>query len=326
MNPSACPVCKTTASVEEAPLKKLINCPRCGQFIVTVDVEVILGGEFRRGLRWAITSHAIRNMQTPGGEPFKVTQAWLDSVWTSQELPNPQMQADRFVEYLGKTGAPGEWVLCVPLEMTGLLGTTDDLSLGKTDGFTYIIEHLKAKELIEQHRHPSADGRKAGYRLTFDGWERFEELHRVSAESRIAFMAMGYGNPGVNQAFTEFVRAVEQTGFQLCRLDQKPKAGLIDLRMRVEIRSAKFLIADLTDENRGAYWEAGFTEGCGKKVYYTCEASKFEATKTHFDTEHLLTIKWSPETMPAALDELKSAIRNDFPTDAKQSDELMPRQ
>jgi len=43
--------------------------------------------------------------------------------------------------------------------------------------------------------------------------------------------------------------------------------------MRVEIRSAKFLVADLTDENRGAYWEAGFGEGLGKKVYYTCEAS-----------------------------------------------------
>lgn len=95
--------------------------------------------------------------------------------------------------------------------------------------------------------------------------------------------------------------------------------------MRVEIRSAKFLIADLTDENRGAYWEAGFAEGFGKKVYYTCEASKFEEAKTHFDTEHLFTIKWSPDNMPAALDELKSAIRNDFPTDAEQSDEPMSR-
>ena len=55
--------------------------------------------------------------------------------------------------------------------------------------------------------------------------------------------------------------------------------------------------------------------------YYTCESSKFEATKTHFDTEHLLTIKWSLNKMPKALDELKSAICNDFPTDAKQSDD-----
>jgi hypothetical protein len=36
--------------------------------------------------------------------------------------------------------------------------------------------------------------------------------------------------------------------------------------------------------------------------------------KTHFDTEHLLTVKWTADNMPPALDELKSAIRNDFPT------------
>ena len=95
---------------------------------------------------------------------------------------------------------------------------------------------------------------------------------------------------------------------------------MIDLRMRVEIRSAKFLVADLTDENRGAYWEAGFAEGLGKKVCYTCEGSKFDKVKTHFDTEHLLTVKWTADNMAPALDGLKSAIRNDFPTDAVQLD------
>jgi len=325
MNASLCPVCKSpiinSTNMSGTPPEKFFDCPRCGPFVATWDTIVTLGGEIQNELRWAITSHAIRNMQAPGREFYRVTPEWLTSVWASKKLPNPQMQADRFVEYLGTAGIPSEWVWCRPHELMGLLGTADDPSLGKTGGFTYIIERLRTKGLIEQHRHP--EGGKAGYRLTFDGWERFEELHRVSADSKIAFMAMGYGNSDVDRAFTEFVRAVEQTGFQLYRLDQKPKAGLIDLRMRVEIRSAKFLIADLTDENRGAYWEAGFAEGLGKKVYYTCEASKFEATKTHFDTEHLLTIKWSPHAMPTALDELKSAIRNDFPTDAKQSDELM---
>jgi nucleoside 2-deoxyribosyltransferase len=90
--------------------------------------------------------------------------------------------------------------------------------------------------------------------------------------------------------------------------------------MRVEIRAAKFLVGDLTDDNRGAYWEAGFAEGLGKNVYYTCEGAKFDKVKTHFDTEHLLTIKWIPNNFAGAVDELKSAIRNDFPTEAKQSD------
>jgi hypothetical protein len=321
MNISPCPVCKSRASVMDmpgTPGEQSFDCPRCGRFLGPLEVIVKLGGnEIKEAFRWAITSHAIRSMQIPGGESFRITQEWLSSVWASQKLPNPQMQADRFVEYLGMVGISGEWVLCQSMELAGLIGTTDDPAKGTFEGLNFIVQRLIEKRIIEQY--PLYTGRSR-YRLTFDGWERFEELHRITADSRIAFMAMGYGNPEVDRAFDEFVKAVEQTGFELLRLDQKPKAGLIDLRMRVEIRSAKFLIADLTEENRGAYWESGFAEGLGKKVYYTCEVSKFEDAKTHFDTEHMLTIKWSPDTMPKALDELKSAIRNDFPTDAKQSD------
>ena len=37
------------------------------------------------------------------------------------------------------------------------------------------------------------------------------------------------------------------------------------------IRDAKFVIADLTHDNNGAYWEAGYAEGLGKPVIYICE-------------------------------------------------------
>jgi nucleoside 2-deoxyribosyltransferase len=134
-------------------------------------------------------------------------------------------------------------------------------------------------------------------------------------------MAMGYGATDAAEAFRRFKEAVSLTGFELKRSDEAPKAGLIDLRMRVEIRTAKFVIADLTDDNRGAYWEGGFAEGVGKKVYYTCEADKFEKLKTHFDTEHLLTIKWKLANMEMAIDELKAVIRNDFYIDAILEDQ-----
>ena len=75
-------------------------------------------------------------------------------------------------------------------------------------------------------------------------------------------------------------------------MDDRPIAGLIDDRMRVEIRSADFIVADLTHDSPGAYWEAGFAEGLGKPVIYTCEQTKFQTSRTHFDTNHHLTIVW----------------------------------
>ena len=64
--------------------------------------------------------------------------------------------------------------------------------------------------------------------------------------------------------------------------------------MRIQIRDSKFVIADLTHGNQGAYWEAGFAEGLGKPVIYICEKSKFEEPGwVHFDTNHNTTITWS---------------------------------
>ncbi len=91
--------------------------------------------------------------------------------------------------------------------------------------------------------------------------------------------------------------------------------------MRVEIKRARFLIADLTHANNGAYWEAGYAEGLGKTVIYTCEQQVFDdrAQGTHFDTNHHLTVKWNPENPDMAVESLKATIRATFP-EAKQED------
>jgi hypothetical protein len=119
--------------------------------------------------------------------------------------------------------------------------------------------------------------------LTFKGWRIYEELQRQSSDSRTAFMAMKFGRPRADTMFRDhFIPAVEATGFKLQRLDTRPKAGLIDARMEVDIRTARFLIADLTHGNRGAYWEAGFAHGLGKPVFYTLRRGLFQAGQHPF--------------------------------------------
>jgi nucleoside 2-deoxyribosyltransferase len=89
----------------------------------------------------------------------------------------------------------------------------------------------------------------------------------------------------------------------------------------VEIRNARFLIADLTDDNEGAYWEAGFAEGLGKPVIFICEEAKFEEKKTHFDTNHHLTVKWDKGSPQGAAEELKATIRATLPDEARMTDD-----
>src|SRR5262249_24598159 len=147
-------------------------------------------------------------------------------------------------------------------------------------------------------------------RLTMAGWERFGELRRRNVTSRTAFMAMKFGDAALNRVVDECFRpAVERTGFQLRLLTEHQPAGLIDDQLRAAILASRFVISDLTHGNRGAYWEAGYAEGLGLPVIYTCERTVWEQEKTHFDSNHLVTILWDSSELAKAENQLTATIR-----------------
>lgn len=113
-----------------------------------------------------------------------------------------------------------------------------------------------------------------------------------------------------------FKLAVAETGFELRNLTDGQGAGLIDDQLRVALRRAKFVIADLTHNNNGAYWEAGFAEGLGRPVIYTCRKAEWDNTKTHFDTNHLVTIVWDETNLSDAAPRLANTIRATLPSEA----------
>lgn len=99
------------------------------------------------------------------------------------------------------------------------------------------------------------------------------------------------------------------------------RAGLIDAVIEDEIRRCRFLLADLSDDNADAYWEAGFAEGLGKPVIYICCATKDGMEKkTHFDADHRHTVRWDLASLDQTAIKLKAVIRNTLLVDAKQTD------
>jgi hypothetical protein len=327
---SSCPICGTLqiSKGETDKDAELIHCVRCGDFLISrTAVAMVLGLMQERPRGRFAASHAIRRAQSSESNtasPQEIDSERLKLLWASP-IPNPQRQADLLILFLGDADLPfGQHVRHPTARFSAEIGTEDDITQGQTGGFLLITRRLIEEKFVENLTHGS--GISPGYRLTFDGWARYEHLRREVILSRTAFMAMGYGNPNLDRVVSDyFIPAVKETGFELFRLDDRPKSGLIDNRMRVEIKSAKFLVCDLSDDNRGAYWESGFAEGAEKPVFYTCDQSKFGAAKKHFDTEHMFTVLWTETNLTEAAEQLKAAIRRDFPSDAIMPDRAAGR-
>jgi hypothetical protein len=267
-------------------------------------------------------SHLARRWSRAKGIYLNVSVDDANRWFQEAELATPSEQARNLIVWIGSHRDDGcdpamEVTISTP-ELASIVGGRN-----KDTSMQYLIQHCIAKRWVED-RDETHERHQVGLfilRLTFDGWMHFEDLMRVKVESRSAFMAMAFSDQRLNQVYAEcFVPAVGDAGFKLRRLDEGQGAGLIDDQLRVAVRTSKFLVVDLSTGNRGAYWEAGFAEGLGKPVIYVCEEAVLNhddhSQRPHFDTNHLVTVKWSIDHLEQARFNLTATVRNTFPTEA----------
>jgi hypothetical protein len=308
---SICPVCKSglkRPSVS-AGNRNQFSCPRCGEFIlsdeVVDDLALILAKEKDAPAK---ISHALRRAQ----ENNSKVEFSIDSidVVVEKPLPRPREQADFLVRWIAENiPGPGETVSIAPETHMGIIGAK---SLA---GFGLIVKSLLSDAMITvlPGRVLGVNG-EGDVTLSIKGWEHYENLREGAGKYRKAFMAMKFGDEKLDSVVKNvFKPSAKQAGFDLFTLDEVLRAGLIDDRLRVEIQASDFLVADLTHENAGAYWEAGYAEGMGKPVIYTCEKTKFDSEKSHFDTNHHLTVLWDESDLSKAGEQLKATIRATLP-------------
>ena len=162
------------------------------------------------------------------------------------------------------------------------------------------------------------DGRSTflNVNLTLEGWERYESEKRGQFSGNCGFLAMKFGEADLEALVKEVVKpAIQKMGYDLVDLRDVARAGVIDNIMRAQIRDAAFVIVDLTHDNSGAYWEAGYAEGLGKPVIYMCEKTKFKNASTHFDTNHSTTVPWSRDNDEGFRKELIATLRRSLETE-----------
>lgn len=131
-------------------------------------------------------------------------------------------------------------------------------------------------------------------RPTARGWQELDNLKRPRSDSSQAFVAMWF-NDLTNDAYIHGIEPALQTaGYKSVRIDKKEHNNKIDDEIISEIRRSRFLIADFTCEPNnvrgGVYYEAGFAQGLGIPVIWTCKDTSLD--DLHFDTRQYSHIVW----------------------------------
>ena len=307
-----CPVCSND---EGGSFKRhrpdLFECDICGTYTTSKELRLQLLDDSYDSSRWnlnslqrAALSHRIRtrsdaSSQT-GSDPFEITSDVLDSFRSDGSLPSLAVQATNIVRFIGdQVKRSGEAVNQLPEGFHAIIG-----ALNREAAFQLTKELVESKILkadrpgtavgLDPVGHPLRLFTKID--LSLDGWEQYESEKRGQFGGDYGFIAMQFNDLHLDPFVKDVVKPAvkDATGYDLVDMRDVPKAGIIDNIMRVRIRDAKFVIADLTHGNNGAYWEAGYAEGLDKPVIYICEKEKFESKDgPHFDTNHCTTVFWS---------------------------------
>lgn len=187
------------------------------------------------------------------------------------------------------------------------------------DDLRTILLELESEQLL-RFMNGVEDGRKKiesgkeipAMVLTLKGWDWYERLKQSNPKSSTAFMAMRFGDNQMNKMYTWFQATCNEIGYTLKTVDETPQAGLIDYQIRLQIVASRFVLADITHGNNGVYFEAGYAEGIGRPVIYTCRSDSFKSfdSKPHFDVSHHQCIQWDDPPTDEQLKKLRITIEH----------------
>ena len=106
------------------------------------------------------------------------------------------------------------------------------------------------------------------------------------------FIAMSFAE-SMKEARKVIEKAVNSSGYLPILIDVKEHNNQIVPEIYREIEESAFVIADLTGQRGGVYYEAGYAVAKDKPLILSCKKSETE--KPHFDVAQINTIFWENE-------------------------------
>ena len=281
-----------------------LDSPRAGgsyeiSLIARFELDVLSPVERARLTTWLVDQRSMGTIRPT------ITSEVLSYLKTRRSLP-AHMRADRLLRFIAdQTGAVGNSYDIRSGSKPGAYAWSESVSEGEI-GFLidYLVKvgWLDARERVTFRTLGDYDI-PAVLRVTVGGHSHIREV-TMNLDAAQAFVAIWFDD-STDAAYDHGIKpAIEQAGYSAMRIDRKLDLDKIDDEIIAEIRRSRFLVADFTHGSGGVrggvYFEAGFAQGLGIPVIYTCRTDMVD--KLHFDTRQYAHIVWErPEDLQVAL-------------------------
>jgi nucleoside 2-deoxyribosyltransferase len=284
-----CPICKLTNQRKInalEPLKSMIECERCGRFITrTVFLEMESKKNDTKNhsiIAW------IRDLYEQGSDPPEIqfNSDFFEQI--ENNLPNytPTQKILVLLRNIArKTRFPGDDMTITPDRDYPLAWAKNEEEL------IYYLNSLVERKFIRTTQgHLEIHKLINVVKITAAGWEFLEKNYKVAVISNQAFVAMSFSDE-LNSVWSNAIKkGIEDAGYSPYRIDKEPHSDRIDMKIMNEIKNSRFLIADVTNQRQGVYFEAGYALGLGLPVIWSCRKEDFK--HVHFDTRQYNHIIW----------------------------------
>lgn len=126
--------------------------------------------------------------------------------------------------------------------------------------------------------------------LNYKGLELLYDLRRNQHVGNSVFVAMRFGKE--TKLLRDAIRnGITSAGFEAVFMDEIEHNHQIVPEMLYQIRNSRFVVAELSHHNNGAYYEAGYALGLGKEVIHICNNDSIK-NGLHFDVAQINTITY----------------------------------
>jgi nucleoside 2-deoxyribosyltransferase len=284
-----CPICKLedqTVNTSDFGEKLSLECPRCGRFKITRTAATMAKRrEITPKLSAWIRDRTESDVSVP--EINSETLKEIENVFPTYRVSEKQLLLLRAFER--RTNFPGQGLLMVSEIDYPLAWAAGE------DEFCYLLRSLIERGLVRRTDGPATldDSFVYTFEITPDGWTYLDSHERSSIISDQVFVAMSF-SPELKPAWICAIDpAIRKVGFRPYRVDTEPHIGKIDTKIMAEIKNSRFLVADVTQQRPGVYFEAGYALGLGLPVFWCVK--KDDLNNVHFDTRQYNHIVWENE-------------------------------